>query len=137
MSPAEPIAWPQGLTPAPLFTPGSVILIDCQEQFLDLRAFPVNNVMEDATVIFLRCQVLLSDLTKPLTRIQWTVDSSSILPCDVRPASSLQHEQIIHVSSVWPSGVCKGVAVCGKWGWPESFNLFSRSWLQYPRYSIA
>lgn len=83
VEPSDPVIWPAGSTTEALFAAGSVVMVDCQDQFMDLRALPVNSGMEDATLIFLRCQVLLPDLVEPLARVEWTVDSSRSMPCDV------------------------------------------------------
>ena len=82
------MVWPEG-TSAPRFAPGSLNVIDCHEQFLDLRNWPLEDPVEQATVIVLRCYVLFGDLQNIIASLLWGMESSTVLPCNVRPPPSL------------------------------------------------
>ena len=80
---ARPMVWPEGTT-APRLAPGSVNVFDCHDQFLDFRAWPVEDPTEPANLVVLRCYLLSSDITHLITRLVWMFDSSVVLPCNVR-----------------------------------------------------
>ena len=99
-----PIEWPEGTTfpRAPL---GSVNVIDCQDEFLDLRNWPVTGPKEEAAYVFIRCGVLFPDLNRTLTTLEWNIDTSINFPCDVRfPAVLVSvHLLIAQVPICWGS----------------------------------
>lgn len=78
-----PIVWPEG-TEFPRAPFGSVNLIDCQGEFLDLRNWPTTGPKEEAAYVFIDCGVLFPDLDRTLTTLEWNIDTSINFPCDVR-----------------------------------------------------
>lgn len=78
-----PFQWPV-LTSWPRTVPGSVNLINCQSQFLDIRNWPVDQPAEESTMLFLDCYILFPDLDHPLAALQWNIHTSISFPCDVR-----------------------------------------------------
>lgn len=75
--------WPLRTT-APRFVPGSVNLINCQHEFLDLRSWPIHATTENTTLIIIDCQVLYPDLANTLTTLVWNINTGAIFPCNVR-----------------------------------------------------
>lgn len=82
LEPSGQIVWPTG-TSSPRLAPGSVNMVDCQDQFLDMRAWPVDVPIENATVILYRCQVIFPDLNHGISTQRVYVDSAIIFPCKV------------------------------------------------------
>ena len=69
--------------PPPTVAPGTVTVIDCQDSWLDLRAWP-QGPPTHATIVTMRCRLLMGD-GNPLTWQTWTFNSSTHFPCNVRP----------------------------------------------------
>ena len=78
------IVWPLR-TVSPRFAPGSINLVDCQHEILDLRNWAPDDPTEDTILIWLDCVVLYPDLTNTLTTLAWIINSGAVFPCDVRP----------------------------------------------------
>lgn len=79
--------WPLRTT-APRFVPGSVNLINCQHEFLDLRSWPIHATTENTTLIIIDCQVLYPDLANTLTTLVWNINTGTIFPCNGASALS-------------------------------------------------
>ena len=95
----SPAVWPEGTT-APHFAVGSVNIVDCGNQLLDLRNYNVDDPAEDATFVFMNCHILFGDLTHYIASWMWGLDSTAATPCNVRPPSFLHGSILsqVHVS---------------------------------------
>jgi hypothetical protein len=63
--------------------PGSVNLINCEDKWVDLRKLQ-DLVVPVATVIWLRCRILFSDVGNLMSTQLWLVHSGVHYPCSVR-----------------------------------------------------
>lgn len=78
---------PIALAPsAEFYLPGSVVVLDCQENWIDFRQLPVQLPI-DAVLVFVRCHVLLLKNGQGSTSQTWLFSSSSHRPCNVRSHS--------------------------------------------------
>lgn len=75
---------------------GTVTVIDCQNSWLDLRAWPPGPLVR-ATIVMLRCHLLMSD-QPPHTWQTWIFDTTTHFPCNVRLCMPL-HIQLSFCSS--------------------------------------
>ena len=63
---------------------GSVNIIDCGGDWLDLTVLAEITRVPAATVMFIRCELLYPDLSAPYAAQQWMLNSGSHTPCKVR-----------------------------------------------------
>lgn len=66
-----------------MFIPGSVVVIDCQDNWLDFRKFPLEIEPIDAVAVYVRCHLLTSANNQASAIHTWTFSCSTHLPCDV------------------------------------------------------
>lgn len=82
----SPVVWVEGTT-SPHFPAGSVNIVDCGHRLLDLRNYSVDAPTENATVVFMNCNVLFGDITHYIASWMWVLDSTAATPCNVSPLS--------------------------------------------------
>ena len=90
----SPVVWPAA-TFAPRFAPGSVNLIYCQDQVLDLRNWPADADSEEAILITYRCRELYADHLNFIAKTVLKYSCTFHMPCDVR----LVYIYLLHAES--------------------------------------
>jgi hypothetical protein len=81
--PSNPIVWPVG-TDEYFFPAGTVNVVDCQDQLLDLRNRDHSFPIEFVTNVYWRCRCIFNDREKPWATVEYWIDSSGMFPCNVR-----------------------------------------------------
>ena len=82
LNPAEVVfTYTQPLMP---WVNGSVNIIDCRGNWLDLTSLEEPTQAPAATVLFNRCKLLFPDLSVPFATEQWMLETSVHTPCQVR-----------------------------------------------------
>jgi hypothetical protein len=83
VDPSNPIVWPVG-TDEYFFPAGTVNVMDCQDQLLDLRNRDHSFPIEFVTNVYWRCRCIFNDREKPWATVEYWIDSSGMFPCNVR-----------------------------------------------------
>ena len=73
--------WPQDMWALP---PGSVSLLDCKDQWIDMRSRPPDDPTHAAVFIAYRCHMLSPDVNFPWSRIGFFFHTTGTVPCNVR-----------------------------------------------------
>ena len=64
--------------------PGSVTVIDCQDQWIDMRGRPRDQPSNNADVVMYRCHILSPDALSAWTRVGFFYSTTASGPCNVR-----------------------------------------------------
>jgi hypothetical protein len=80
----DPIVLP---TESGFFVAGSVIVLDCRHNWVDVGELPL--VQVDAVLVYLRCHILQSASGQGTTLQTWAFSTSTHVPCEVRASATV------------------------------------------------